>query len=116
MESELIARLRDRVESMGFRGNELAEWIPIYGCLLGVFTVKRELKQVELGRLKQSIFSLENEMRGSTAAALLKPRLLNRYFWLIDHFENTREDPGLIEETLLKIKILDESIYERYVK
>jgi hypothetical protein len=73
---------------------------------------------VELARLKQSIFELENEIRGESdkVSSLLKPRLINRYFWLIDHFENTREDPGMIEETLLKIKILDRAIYEWYIR
>jgi tetratricopeptide (TPR) repeat protein len=117
MESELIIRLRDKVKEMGYSGPELPEWIPIYGCLFGVFSVKRELKPVELGRLRQSIFSLENELRSSPdSGPLLKPRLINRYFWLIDHFENTREAPGVIEETMLKIKILDRSIYDWYIR
>ncbi|MDR2257513.1 MAG: hypothetical protein LBE14_00030 [Treponema sp.] len=117
MESELILRLRDRVKEAGYSGPELSEWIPIYGCLLGVFSVKRELKQVELGRLRQSIFSLENEIRSNPDQnPLLKPRLLNRYFWLVDHYENTREDPGVIEETMLKIKIIDPAVYERYIR
>lgn len=115
MESEMITRIRDRVRSSGYEGAELAEWIPIYGCLFGVFSVKRELKSVEVGRLKQSILSLENEIRSSQGnILLLKPRLINRYFWLIDHYENVREDPGVIEETMLKIKIIDPAVYERY--
>jgi tetratricopeptide (TPR) repeat protein len=115
MESEMIIRLRDRVKELGYTGQELPEWIPIYGCLFGVFSVKRELTQVELGRLKQSIFSLENEIRSQPDnIALLKPRLINRYFWLIDHYENMRGDPGLVAETMLKIKIIDPVIYERY--
>jgi tetratricopeptide (TPR) repeat protein len=117
MESELILRLQAGVIELGYGGPELCEWIPVFGALLGVFSVKRELKQVEVGRLKQSIFSLEAEYRGSPEKNFfLKPRLLNRYFWLIDHYENTREDTGLIEETLLKIKITDPEIYERYIR
>jgi tetratricopeptide (TPR) repeat protein len=116
MESELILRLADKVKTIGYRGAELLEWIPVYGCLYGVFTVKRELKQIELGRLKQSIFSLENELRSRPDNMnLLTPRLINRYFWLIDHYENIQEDPGLIEETLLKIKIIDPVVYESYM-
>jgi tetratricopeptide (TPR) repeat protein len=115
MESEMIIRLRDWVKELGYEGAELAEWIPIYGCLLGVFSVKRVLKQVELGRLKQSIFTLENELRNQQdTTMLLKPRLINRYFWLIDHYEHVREDSSVIEETMLKIKVIDPGIYERY--
>jgi tetratricopeptide (TPR) repeat protein len=119
MESELIKRLRDRVRSeFGYEGAELAEWIPIYGSLYGVFSVKRGLGALELGQLKQSIFSLEVELRNRPDnEALLRPRLINRYFWLIDHYENVQGEPGLpglIEETMLKIKVIDPDIYERY--
>jgi tetratricopeptide (TPR) repeat protein len=118
MESEMIIRLRDRVTDMGYKGPELAEWIPVYGCLFGVFSVKRELKQVELSRLKQSIFALENEIghSGREQSPLLKPRLINRFFWLIDHYQNTRDDPGVVEDTMRKIKIIDASIYEWYTR
>ena len=110
----MIVRLRNQVAALGFSGPELPEWIPIYGTILGVFTVKRALKPVELGRIRQSVFSLENEIRGGPDnAELLRPRLINRYLWLIDHYENIREDPALIEETMLKIKIIDPVIFER---
>jgi tetratricopeptide (TPR) repeat protein len=116
MESEMILRLRDRVQTLGYAGKELLEWIPVYGCLYGIFSIKRELKQVELGRLKQSIFTLEFALRGRQEdPALLVPRLINRYFWLIDHYESVQEDPQLIAETLLKIKLLDPAVYERYM-
>ena len=118
MESEMIIRLRDRlVQEKGYREEELREWIPVYGRLWGVFSIKRELKPIEFGRLKQSIFTLETECRGNPRqSALLKPRLINRYFWLIDYYENKREDPDLIEEVLLKIKVTDPEIYERYIR
>jgi hypothetical protein len=117
MESELIIRLRDRVRETGVSGPELAEWLPIYGRLFKVFSVKRELKRAELAKLKQSFFDLENEIRGGTSkVSLLKPRLLNRYFWLIEYYENTGEDQKIIEETLLKIKLLDRAIYEWYIQ
>jgi len=116
MDSELILRLADRVRELGHSGQELLEWIPVYGALFGVFSVKRELKLAELGKLKQSIFSLENEARAKTGmdTAFLVPRLINRYLWLIDHYENVKADPALIEETMLKIKIVNPAIYEQY--
>lgn len=115
LESALIHKLRDDVYALGFKDDELREWIPVYGYLWGVFSVKRELKQTEVGRLKQSIFSLEAEYDANPSRrALLKPRLLNHYFWLIDHYEISREDHSLIEEILLKIKVTDPDIYKMY--
>jgi tetratricopeptide (TPR) repeat protein len=116
MESEMILRLQDQVRALGYTGKELLEWIPIYGRLFGIFSVKRELKQVELGRLKQSIFTMEFSLRNKQEdPGLLIPRLINRYFWLMDHYENVQEDPQLISDTLLKIKLLDAALYERYM-
>jgi tetratricopeptide (TPR) repeat protein len=118
MESEMVLRLRDRLAGeKGYKEEELREWMPVYGRLWGVFSVTRELRPIEFGRLKQSIFTLETECRGNPGqSALLKPRLLNRYFWLIDHYENTRDEPELIEEVRLKIKFTDPEIYERYIR
>jgi tetratricopeptide (TPR) repeat protein len=115
MESEMILRLRNKVMGLGYELPELAEWIPIYGSLFGVFSIRRELKPVELGRLKQSVYALETEFRSAPErASLIKPRLLNRYFWLIDHYENGGEHPALVEETMLKIKLIDPMVYDRY--
>jgi len=115
LESALILKLRDDVSALGYKEEDLCEWIPVYGYLWGVFSVKRELKQMEAGRLKQSIFSLEAECAASPSRREhLKPRLLNRYFWLIDHYEISHEDPSLIEETLLKIKVTDPDIHKMY--
>jgi len=115
LESGIIQKLCDGILALGYKEEELCEWIPVYGYLWGVFSVKRELKQTEAGRLKQSIFSLETECEANPSRRpVLKPRLLNHYFWLIDHYEISREDPSLIEETLLKIKVTDPDIYKIY--
>lgn len=116
LESEMIRLLYAKVRDLGYQSPALEEWIPVYGVLFGVFTVKRELRAIELGKLKQSIFSLENEIRERpTEATTLSPRLINRYFWLIDHYVNAGEEKSRIDETLLKIKVQDPAIYERYI-
>ena len=118
MESEMILCLRDKLaREKGYRDDELREWMPVYGKLWGVFSVIRELKPTEFGRLKQSIFTMETECRGNPGRGdTLKPRLINRYFWLIDYYDIKKEDPYLREEVLLKIKVTDPEIYERYVQ
>ena len=119
LESGLIERLIERLQEMGYSGYELNEWIPVYGVLLGVFNVKRELRPLEYGKLKQSIYALEKRLHEETSededAEYLVPRLLNRYFWLIDHYVNSRENRERVEEVLKKIKQLDETVYEHYI-
>ncbi len=115
LESGMVRKLAAKVSAMGYRGPELAEWIPVYGALLGVFGVKRELKAVEVGKLRQSIYQLENESKdGGSDRAALTPRLINRYFWLIDHYIAANEDRARIDEVLLKVRLLDQSIYKQY--
>jgi tetratricopeptide (TPR) repeat protein len=116
LESGMIRRLIAKVGSLGYRGSELAEWLPVYGTILGVFSVKRELKAVEVGKLRQSIYQLENESKedGGDRVTLV-PRLINRYFWLIDQYIATREDRAKIDEILLKVRLLDQSVYKQYI-
>lgn len=116
LESAMIKRLAAKVAELGYGGPELAEWIPVYGTVLGVFTVKRELKAVEVGKLKQSIYQLENETKeNGDDRVLLVPRLINRYFWLIDHYMASKEDRARIDEVLLKVRLLEPSIYKQYI-
>ncbi|HNY16649.1 MAG TPA: hypothetical protein PK542_02170 [Treponemataceae bacterium] len=116
LESEIILRLVNQVHALGYTGPELAEWIPVYGVLYSVLNVKRELRALEFGKLKQAIFALENELRDAPpeTRAVLVPRLINHYFWLIDHYVNVNDDTARINEVLLKIKLLDTDVYKRY--
>lgn len=115
LESELIVRLTRAVEERGFSGALTNEWIPVFGLLYGVLNVKRELRSIEIGRLKQSIFELERELREGTGnEALVRPRLLNRYFWLLDHYVAVREAQDKIDEVLLKIRSVDSDVYHKY--
>jgi hypothetical protein len=43
------------------------------------------------------------------------PRLINRYFWLVDHYMNRKEDKSKTDELLLKIKLLDPIVYKQYI-
>ena len=111
----MVLRLLKQVEQKGFSGDELLEWLPVYGVLYGVFNIKRELRPPEASKLKQAIFMLESELKsGAENAVLLVPRLINHYFWLIDHFAAIQGERNSIEETLLKIKLLDVNIYKQY--
>jgi tetratricopeptide (TPR) repeat protein len=115
MESSIIVELAEVVRSLGIKADKIVEWIPVHGAFLGVFSVKRELKLVELSRLKQVIFTLENDVRNNSEDKdVLVPRLLNKYLWLLDYYEEKNES-ALISEVLLKIKIIDPAIYSRYI-
>ena len=117
LDSELICCLIRLVQKKGYTGAALQEWIPVYGVLYGIFNVKRELRSNEVGLLKQDIYARENELRDpSCNASVMTPKLINMYFWLIDHYVRIGNSSEKINEILLRIKILDRNIYDLYVK
>jgi tetratricopeptide (TPR) repeat protein len=136
MASALFCKLYRAAGERGCEGGEILEWMPVWGTLLGVFPKKRELNQSVLGKLKAQVFELENALKteggpGSrNAKRQLVPRLLNRYFWLVEHYEvcgrqEARRQGGradeyerLVNDTLLKIQYLDngEFIYKQFEK
>lgn len=116
LDSPLIQRLIEKTEEQGYTGEALNAWIPVYGVLWGVFTVRRSLKPQEVAKLRQEIYAMENEHKDpSRDSELLVPRLINKYFWLIDYSQGVN-DSRLINEILLKIKILDTDIYRQFVR
>ncbi|MBQ2528994.1 MAG: hypothetical protein II584_04045 [Treponema sp.] len=110
---ELVSRIR---ETKDYSGRLMQEWLPVYGILMGAFNVKRPLKSQEIGRLKQNIYSKENELKSAEDKSTITPRLLNLYLWLMDHYLLSKESTTKINELLLKIKLLDVDIYEEYFK
>ncbi len=116
LESPLIRRLVVTMEQAGRTPEEIASWLPVYATLRGLFTVKRELKPLELGRLKQTIFAMERQVAAGEAPPAITPRLLNHYFWLIDHCVVTGEEKPRIQEVLAKIRDLDRQVHDEYVR
>ena len=117
IESAMICRLVEKLREAGFEGVHLAQWLPVYGVLYNVLTIKRELRPLEYGKLRQSIYTLEMEMRENPQKKENSmARLINRYFWLIDHYRMMREGREKIDEVMLKIRELSPALYEEYTK
>ena len=117
LDSELMKCLIEKTKSKGYSGKALQYWIPVYGVLGGVFNIKRELTSQEVARLKKDIYAMENEIKDpSCNSEILVPRMLNCYFWLMDHYDLAKENQAKINEVLLRIKLLDSAVYEMYIK
>lgn len=116
LDSQLIKCLVKNIQNKkGYTGKQLLYWIPVYGVIGGIFNIKRPLSSLEVARLAKNIYQMENEYKDpSCNEEILVPKLLNSYFWLIDHYVLTHESVPKINEILLKIKILDSQIYEAY--
>ena len=115
LESPLVHRLAARLRQRGLQEPLLNEWMPVYGAIWGVFNVKREMKPLEFGKLKQAIYQLEKERRQpGPGAERATPRLINRYFWLIDHYRSTGESRDKVEEVLQRLKETDPRVHADY--
>ena len=115
LESEFILKIIENVRNLGYSGNDIAEWIPVYAEIWGVFNLKRELSTAEYNRISASARQIEIELRESPQRrSSLLPRLLNRYFWMADYLKAQGDEAGW-HSVSLKIKILDQSIYALYV-
>ena len=128
LDSPIIRRLVSAIRCAGVV-HHINEWIPVYGTLLSAFSITRELKSLEYGQLLQSIFELErniglkvtadgvttNSAEQDSARAALVPRLINRYFWLIEHYRATHGEPTKVDDALRRIKALDAGVHRQYV-
>jgi tetratricopeptide (TPR) repeat protein len=112
LESPMIHRLVQKLRER-FSESEIRDWIPVYGTIYGLFNIKRELRPLELGKLKQAIYQLEKEIE-QKRQGLLVPRLINHYFWLIDHYLSCGEERQKIEDVLARIKELDPVVHREY--
>ena len=116
LESKMMCRLVERLTELGYEQPELVEWLPIYGVVFGVLNVKRELRSLEYGKLKQSIFTLESQLKeDGTQELYLTPRLINRYFWLIDHHISSDDSREKVDSALSRIRDLHSDVYEQYI-
>jgi tetratricopeptide (TPR) repeat protein len=110
----LIQRVKDEHTSLE---PEIQFWVPVYAVLYGVFNIKRELRSVEVLKLKQDIYELESEIKNpANNIKQLKPKLIYMYFRLVDHYVQKNQTGSELSDILLKIKILDGDIYRDYIK
>jgi len=117
LDSQLITLLVKKVSEKGYSGAVLQEWIPVYGVLFGVFTVKRKLRSQEVLGLKQEIFAKKSELKDpNNNSSVIIPRLMNLYFWLIDHYQLSKDSVSKINDVMLEIRTLDPAVYKIFVQ
>lgn len=93
MKSMIIKKLIKIVMDNGYRGEEVNEWIPIYGVIENIFDVRRELSQEEVNLILERVRHMESQYNSNRNwRNILEPRLLNSYVWLIDYYFLQVED------------------------
>lgn len=74
-----------------FSTRYIKNWIPVFGYLMNIFHVTREITAPELHVLENNIATIEAKLEDHRALGhddinVLLPELLNKYFWLIEHY------------------------------
>ncbi len=85
LESNLIKDLIADLRVYKIPEEELSYWIPVYGRVLNVFDIRRELTPIEVGKIEKEIFHLEREADKDSSDQQIKARLVNYYLWLYDY-------------------------------
>lgn len=114
LEAPFIADILSRLRDANIDEAHLPYWLPVHASILGVFTVKRELKPVEIGRLSQSIRELEDEY-AKEADGRIKALLFNRYLWMADHLQTIKAPQEELEQLFEKMQRLDSDIFECFI-
>ncbi len=115
IKSELILEIVKTIKSKGIDEKMLLEWIPVYGAILNIFNIKREISYEELVRLTQEAEELEKEYYNRQFTnEFIEPKLINRYLWLIDYYRLQSPNKEYTKIYLNKLKELNPKIYEQY--
>lgn len=115
--SPMISNIRKHLSQYSLSNNLVKEWMGVYGVLLGYLNVRRKLNPFEVSRLKQEITNLKLEWaQNRDSNSPIYPRLIYRYFLLLDHYKEIKEDRTKWDEILLSLKMIDPIIYEMYTK
>ena len=95
----------------------MALWLPLYAAADHQFNVKRELEEHELAGITGQVYALEkaNGEPGAETRRII-PKLLNRYLWLIDHYQVEENDAVKVDILKKKFQELEPDFFRMIFK
>jgi len=113
LDSNIINYLITKIKEYKISSNEINYWIPVYGRILGILNIYRELLPIEAAKIKKEILSIENNFSLTLADDnILKAKLLNLCFWYYDFVKIYKKDKIYLSEIEYKIKNTSEHFYD----
>ncbi len=122
LETVSIHSLFSTIKNQGcYESQYFVEWVPVYGYIEREFSVTRQLHPIEIHNLFVEISEMEAKLDDHRALGkdnpyIILPRLLHRYFWALEHYNNTTATHASqenIQNILKKIKYYDSNIYNK---
>jgi len=99
---------------------DVREWVPVYGFLNDIFYVRRNINRNTLEKIENDIYSLEVNYKKLSGDDLqksnVKPRLINRYLWLLDYYELQNYSFENLTEIRDRLMALDKELFSNYFK
>ncbi len=115
LDSNMIHALTHQIKEFKIPKDEFNFWIPVYGRVLNIFNIKRDLLAVEVGKIRQEIFQLEQELYKSVSDdEITIARLINYYLWLYDYYYIKKPEDEILIELEEKIKNLSIKVYTNF--
>ena len=118
LKSKPIQNLIEIIHEMKPDCNDIREWIPIFGFTEDIFYMRRNLNNEQIETIKREIYSLEMNFqitgKDKIASSNITPRLINKYLWMLDYFNNQERDLESIAEIKSRLIQIDKDIFNKY--
>lgn len=112
LDSQIILTLIEKVKEMKIPEDQIKFWIPVYGRVLNILNIKRDLLAVEVGKIRQEVFQLEQVLyKSGKEEDIICARLINYYLWLYDYYVIRKPDNEITVELEEKIKSLSIKVF-----
>ncbi|MBN1898053.1 MAG: hypothetical protein JW827_04685 [Spirochaetes bacterium] len=113
--SEMITDITKQIQEQKVDPKLLGEWIPVYGTVMNVFNIKRELSIEEINKLATEAEEMEKDFYNEKFNhETILPKLINRYLWIIDYYVFQSPNKEYTRIYMNKLKEVHPQIYERY--
>lgn len=116
LKSDPIKKLKEVILNDGIPEKYLSEWIPVYGTVLNIFNIRREISKDEINKIISDADEIEMELNNPHLnKEIAIPRLINKYLWIIEYYFFQLSNKNYTRIYLNKLKNINFKIYEKYL-
>ncbi len=116
IKADYILGLRAKLGKIFADKKLIAYWLPVYAEIYNILDVKRELAKAEIEKLLVEVESLEKEYEiKKFSNKELEPKLINKYFWIIDYYKLQNFNDEYANVFKEKLKNINIEIYNMYM-
>ncbi len=115
IEAKPVKQIVAAIGESGRKYGDIREWIPVYGVILDIFFIKKKMSKHLVETLQREIYKLEKNLaqmdKEEREESNILPRMLNKYLWIYEYYENQNVNPGNAEEIRSRLLSLDRELF-----